>query len=715
MAPRPQIVITGVGAAASLGLSAEEVWRGVVEGRSGIGPMPDLEQRPDPDKGGGQAPDLPAEHCPDFPRAARYLRLVVEEATASAGLPTRDRRPPRVPDAAPLPAGRVGAAFGTTLHGMRAGGDFLRSGDPRRLRKFLAGDVLEDALRGLGVGGPVVTTCSACASGLGAVALAATLLRTGEADVMLAGGYDTVSEYAYAGFDSLRLVARGPIRPFTRERDGMKVAEGYGVVVLERLEDALRRGAPVLARLAGFGETSDAFHLTQPDLRGRGAAEAIRIALAAAGLDPGDIGMIAAHGTATPDNDAAEYAALAGVFGPVLPDVPVTAFKSHLGHTLGGAGAVELVLSVLALREGLVPPVAQTDPPDPEFVGLGLVRGPRAAERSVGATLNLSLGFGGSNACAVLTRTPTSEPGAIAREEEVVLTGVGVVLPGVSGSDLTPLRSARLAPGRVPEEQYAHLIEARRTRRMSDYARLTLAAAGAACRDAGLEPGSGALARCSAILGTTQGATNFCEQYYGQIVREGLDGANPVLFAEGVPNAAAAHLSMMLGLRGGCQTIIGSRTAGLSGLALATLRIREGLWERALVGASEEFSTVVNRAYAACATEGGADAISAAAGAVTVVLESRAAAAARGARVLSRIGRLAWNSEPEPGASARVLRRLGNPGRVLSTVGDSGPDLFSVAPLAALALELFEWTADRFALVGTDSGGSAVGVEVFVG
>ncbi len=714
MAPRPQIVITGIGAAACLGLSAAEVWRGVVEGRSGIGPMPDLEQRPDPDKGGGQAPDLPAEHCPDFPRAARYLRLVVEEAMASAGLPMRDRRPPRVPDGASLPADRVGAAFGTTLHGMRAGGEFLRRGDPRRLRAFLAGSVLDDALGGLGVVGPVVTTCSACASGLGAVALAATLLRTGEADLMLAGGYDTVSEYAYAGFDSLRLVARGPIRPFARERDGMKVAEGYGVLVLERLEDAVRRGAPVLARLAGVGETSDAFHLTQPEPKGRGATEAIRIALAAAGLEPGDIGMIAAHGTATPDNDAAEYAALAGAFGPLLPDVPVTAFKSHLGHTLGGAGAVELVLSVVALREGLVPPVAQADPPDPAFVGLGLVRGPRAAERSVGATLNLSLGFGGSNACAVLTGTRTAEAGATAREEEVVLTGVGVVLPGVTcPADLTRLRGAGLVPGRVPEVQYAHLVEARRTRRMSDYARLTLAAAGAACRNAGLEPASEALARCSAILGTTQGATNFCEQYYGQIVREGLGGANPVLFAEGVPNAAAAHLSMMLGLRGGCQTIIGSRTAGLSALALATLRIREGLWERALVGASEEFSTVVNRAYAACAIQGGTYAISAAAGAVTVVLESGAAAAARGARVLGRIGRMAWNSEPEPGASARVLHRLGSPERVAATIG--GPELFSVAPLAALALELLEWSADRFALVGTDFGGSAVGVEVLAG
>ncbi len=700
-----QIVITGIGAVASLGLSADEIWRAVVEGRSGLGPMPALEQRPSLDKGGGQATDLPDGFDPRLPRAARYLRFAAMQALASAG-------------GQHVPRERVGAAIGTTLHGMRAGGEFLRTGDARRLRDFLGASVLADALHALGVGGPALTTCSACASGLGAVALGATLLRAGEADLVIAGGYDAVSEYAYAGFDSLGVVASGPVRPFGADREGMKVAEGYGILVLERLEDARRRGAEALAHLAGLGETSDSFHLTQPDPKGVGAAEAVRVALDAGHTDPREIAMISAHATGTRDNDGAEYTALTTAFGSILPDVPVTAFKSHLGHTLGGAGAVELVLSVMALREGRVPPVAGAETLDRAFVGLSLVRG-RALERPIGATLNLSLGFGGSNACAVLKRAPAGEPeAATGHEEDVVLTGLGVVLPGAMGpEDLARLADtgSSPAPGGIAEDRYAHLVSARRTRRMSEYARLTLAAAGAVCRDAGLEPGSEALAECSAILGTTQGSTNFCEQYYGQIVREGLAAANPVLFAEGVPNAAAAHLSMMLGLRGGCQTIIGSRTAGLSALALGALRIRVGAWSRVIVGAAEEFSLVVNRAYAACGIGHSPDGITAAAGAVTAVLESRRAAEERGARVLGRVGRVAWCSDPASHARAHVLERLGDPGRVLTSLGDSGPELFSVAPLAALALALAKGTRDRFALVGSEFRGAAVGVEVLPG
>src|SRR5690606_34977483 len=160
-------------------------------------------------------------------------------------------------------------------HGMRAGGRFLRTGDPTPLSDFLAGDVLQRAVGDRPLEGDALTTCSACSSSLGAVALAVTLLETGQLDLVVAGGYDTVSEYAYGGFNSLRLVAEGPLRPFAKNRQGMKLGEGYGLVVLERADAAARRGAKPLAQVLGFGESADAHHLTQPHPQGEGAAAAM--------------------------------------------------------------------------------------------------------------------------------------------------------------------------------------------------------------------------------------------------------------------------------------------------------------------------------------------------------------------------------------------------------------------------------------------------------
>ena len=183
------------------------------------------------------------------------------------------------------------------------------------------------------------TNCSACSSSLGSIALGVSLLRSGQLDLLVAGGYDTISEYVYAGFNSLRLVAAlSALRPFTKDRQGMKLAEGYGIVILERADDAARAAISPLATILGYGESADAHHLTQPHPQGEGAARAISAALTSAGLTPAQIDLIAAHATGTPDNDAGEYAALSRVFGAGLARVPVVAFKSHLGHTLGGGG-----------------------------------------------------------------------------------------------------------------------------------------------------------------------------------------------------------------------------------------------------------------------------------------------------------------------------------------------------------------------------------------
>jgi 3-oxoacyl-[acyl-carrier-protein] synthase II len=652
------IVITGAEMVTSLGASRETTWRAVARGECGMRELTALESPLPEGKLGGQAVDLPAEFESQLPREVRYLKWTINRALAEAA----------VLDSRPYEPHRCGLMLGTTLHGMRQAGTYLRTGDYTPLQQFLAGNTLASAAGDFGISGFAATTCSACSSSLGSVALGATLLQSGELDLVICGGYDTISEYAYGGFNSLRLVAPGPLRPFAKDRQGMKLGEGYGIVILERASDANRRSATILAQLLGWGESADAHHLTQPHPQGEGAARAMTMALHSANLNPTDIGLIAAHATGTHDNDAAEYAALLRVFGADLPRVPVVGFKSHLGHTLGGAGAVEMILAMTAMREQLVPPTANLAAGDIEFPDLQLNTG-QAKPASIRATLSTSLGFGGANTSVILGPPPVAPQSSAAihiaprGDREVFITGVGVIVPGAIGNDQFLKRLTDDSPdawhrdtGAVPEEQFLHLLNARRVRRMSDQVKLTLAATALACKDAGIDDIPAFADECGAILGSSHGSANYSVAYYSEIITQGLIGANPMLFAEGVPNACSAHLSLMLGVKGACQTIIGTRTSGLDALRLASMRIAQGQWDRAIVGAAEEYSDIINQSYRACGqyvgVDGGAPFSSVngfvtGASAVTWILESRAAMEARGGRPHGRV---------LGGASSRLLK-----------------------------------------------------------
>ncbi len=672
-----QVVITGAGLLCSLGLSPQATWEAVLAGKCGMGPMGAMEQALAAGKDGGQALDLPDSFAPQLPREARYLRRAIGDALADACITTP----------LPYPARRCACMVGTTLHGMRAAGRFMRGGDFGELRNFLAGDTLRMAIEGYGIGGMTATTCSACSSSLGSVALGVTLLQTKQADLVIAGGYDTISEYVYGGFGSLRLVAEGPLRPFAKDRQGMKLAEGYGIVVLERADDARRRGVRALAAIAGWGESADSHHLTQPHPQGDGAARAIRQAVTRAGLSAHEIDLVAAHATGTPDNDLSEHAALASVFGQRLPEIPVVAFKSHLGHTLGGAGAVELILSAMALRDQVVPVCANVRKEEVEFANLKLSTG-EVHKAAIRHTLNTSLGFGGSNACVVLGPEGESAKRVHPKSgQEVLITGIGVVLPKIVGNEALVARLNDLESpawerdaGAVAEESLEGLLSARRVRRMSDYVKLTLAAATLACRDARIEDMAAFAQECGAVLGTMHGSSNYSNAYYSQIVKEGLGAANPMLFAEAVPNGGAAQLSLMLGLKGACQAVIGTRTAGLDALALAAARISSGEWDRAIVGAGEEYCSVVNEAYRHCglaaAGAGGVPfgnerGFTIGAGAVLLVLESREQMQRRGGRARGRIDATAGAASAQRSgaieAAAQVLEELGEVGHVMSS------------------------------------------------
>lgn len=685
------IVISGAGMITCLGLDRRATWEAVRAGTCGMTQLSALEQQLPEGYLGGQAPELPEDESPGAPREVRYLRRAMIDALRDAGLNPRSL---------PVPAHRAGIMLGTTLHGMRAGGEYLRSGSYAPLGKFLSASVVRSAGKDLGLEGFAATTCSACSSALGAIALGVTLLREGKLDLIIAGGYDPISEYVYAGFNSLRLVTQGPLRPFARDRQGMKLAEGYAIVVLERASDAASRGAKVMATVLGFGESADAHHLTQPHPQGDGAARAVRGALQDARVSPADIDLIVAHATGTPDNDAGEFAALSGVFGDELPRVPVVGFKSHLGHTLGGAGAVELILAATAMNESTVPPCANVKQSDTDFVGLNLAAG-EARPAKIRATLSTSLGFGGANTAMVLGPPPPVRPTAsFARPKarEVFVTGVGVILPGAIGNEAfiellrSPAKGVTGDSGPIGDDAIGHLINARRVRRMSSYVKYTLAAAGLAFADAGITDIPAFCSSSAAVLGTTHGSTGFSSDYYGQIVREGINAANPLLFAEGVPNAAAAHLSLMMSVKGACQTIIGSRTSGLDALRLAATRISLGTWDRALVGAGEEYSDIISGIYRQCgggseaSAEAGA-ALSVGCGAVMLILESRESVEARGGKIRGRV-EAAASAAPnsiDPDAAKRVIEELGAMDELIRSESELAIDRMDARPFRQIA------------------------------
>jgi 3-oxoacyl-[acyl-carrier-protein] synthase II len=387
--PARAAVITGCGVVSPFGVGVPAFWEGLVAGRSAVGPIGGF---PADDLVPRAAAEVRAAVPPDPDRAGVFALRAASEAVADAGL-------------AGMPRTRIGVALGTTLGGMgvferwdaaRAGGGAPPAG-LERVPYFAPAARLA---RAFGCRGPVATTQLACASGTHALALAADWVRSGQADLVLAGGTDLLCRFVVAGFNSLRATAEA-CRPFDRDRRGLVLGEGAAVVIVEEAAHAAGRRARVRARLLGAGAAGDAVHMTAPDRSGDGAARAIAAALADARLAPGDVEFVSAHGTGTVYNDAMEAAALGRVFG--RGRVAVNSIKGAVGHTLGAAGALEAVAAVLTLETGIIPPTAGLEQVDPACSGLDLVRG-SARQRPVAVAVSTSSGFAGTNAVLVLGR-----------------------------------------------------------------------------------------------------------------------------------------------------------------------------------------------------------------------------------------------------------------------------------------------------------------------
>jgi 3-oxoacyl-[acyl-carrier-protein] synthase II len=410
---RRRVVVTGLGLVTPVGVGVEESWSALVSGRSGIGPITQFDASTFPSRIAGEVKGFDPEQFMDRKEVRRNDRFI-QLALAAADMAMKDSGL----DMAKEDAERAGAIVGSGLGGLASIEDwhkvFLDKG-VKKIGPFFVPSLIVNLAPGqitlrYGLKGPSFSTVSACATGNHSIGDAMMYIERGIVDVMVAGGAEaTITPLGVGGFCAARALSERndapekASRPFDKGRDGFVPGEGAGILVLEEYEHARKRGARIYAELAGYGASSDAYHITSPAPEGEGGQRAMRMALADAGLPPEAVGYVNAHGTSTPAGDVAEAQAINRVFGEhARKGLMVSSTKSMIGHLLGGAGGAEAVVTVLSIARGVLHPTINVDDQDPECA-LDVVPN-QAREVRVDAALTNSFGFGGTNAVLLFKR-----------------------------------------------------------------------------------------------------------------------------------------------------------------------------------------------------------------------------------------------------------------------------------------------------------------------
>jgi 3-oxoacyl-[acyl-carrier-protein] synthase II len=407
-----RIVITGMGTINPLGHNVSETWKNVTKGVSGVGPITLFDHTPlqvhiaCEVKGFVPEEYMEAREARRRDRFEQLSTVAVMEALESSGLEITETN-----------SGRTGVIVSSAIGGLKSLQDAIITNyteGPRRVSPFLIPMLMANGASGLaaidhGIKGPCFSVASACASGADGIGMAWMMLRAGVLDACLAGASEsTVTSLGVAAFDRVGATSRRnddysmTPQPFDKNRDGLVMGEGAAVLMLETESYAKARGANILAELAGYGSTADAFHVTAPHETGAGGAAAILKALETAGATPEDVGYISAHGTATELNDLSETKAIKAAFGEQAYKTPISSTKSMTGHMMGATGALEAIFCVQVVREGILPPTIHYETPDPEC-DLDYIPN-QAREKKVDLTISNAFGFGGHNAVLAVRR-----------------------------------------------------------------------------------------------------------------------------------------------------------------------------------------------------------------------------------------------------------------------------------------------------------------------
>jgi 3-oxoacyl-[acyl-carrier-protein] synthase II len=407
-----KVVVTGVGPIASIGKDKDTFWKSLIEGKSGVSRIERFDPTDFASQIAGEIKDFDAEVYIEKKEARRMDRFC-QFAVAASQLAVQDADI----DFTKINLDRAGVFLGTGIGGIETLEEqhkVLLNKSPKRVSPFFIPMMIANIGAGnismiFGLKGPNLTIVTACASSTNSIGEAFKIIQRGDADVILAGGAEApITPMAVAGFCSMKALStrndepEKASRPFDKCRDGFVIGEGAGMVVLEALEHAQKRGAKIYCEVVGYGTTADAYHLTQPAPGGEGAAKSMAMAIHDAGIKPEDINYINAHGTSTPYNDKFETMAIKSVFGDYAYKLPISSTKSMLGHLLGASGAIEFVATALAVKTGIVPPTINLDEPDPEcdldYVPI------KQRSLKLNYAMSNSFGFGGHNATIIVKK-----------------------------------------------------------------------------------------------------------------------------------------------------------------------------------------------------------------------------------------------------------------------------------------------------------------------
>lgn len=394
-----RIVITGLGIISSIGIGWREFWNSLLKGKSGISPVTSFDTSNYFTHNGGEIKDfkpeefIPAERIP-------YLSRASQLAIAAARLAVEDAR------LAESSLSSAGICIGLTSGAIQV---IEHINDKLICNERISKDLIcqlpvhsPSAMiaREFNIKGPNMTFSTACAAGNYSIGYGLDIIRSGISNIVLTGASDPFSRISFTGFNQFKAVAPEKCQPFDRNRKGMMVAEGAGIMVLESLESALHRGAMIYAEILGYGLSCDAYHMTSSSVEG--IINCMRRAIRESGITPDDVDYISAHGTGTLTNDKNECAAIKEVFGPRYKEIPVSSIKSMIGHTMGAASALEAIACALTVKNNIIPPTINYEIPDPEC-DIDCVPN-IAREQTVNIALNNSLAFGGNNACLVIKK-----------------------------------------------------------------------------------------------------------------------------------------------------------------------------------------------------------------------------------------------------------------------------------------------------------------------
>lgn len=397
-----RVVITGLGAVCAIGKNKEEYWKNLIEGKCGINKIALFDTKEHRTQTGAQVKNFHPEKYISSKKLKRMSRtdrmgiIAAQEAIGDSEI-----------DLEKESKEKIGVLLGAGAGGMFEAEEYHRAlltKEPKKARPSLLIShppcVTTDYIaKEFGLRGPRSTIVTACSSSATSIGYAADLVKDGKATIMITGGSDALCQLTYSGFNSMRVVDKDRCRPFDKNRTGLSLGESAGILILEELEHAKNRGAKIYCEFLGYGLSGDAYHMTTPHPKGKGAIRAIREALRDAGVKPEDVNYINAHGTATPFNDETETRAIKEVFKERAYQIPVSSTKSMVGHCLGAAGGIEAVAVSLAIRNNMIPPTTNYETNDPQC-DLDYVPG-KARKKEINIALSNSFAFGGNNTVLV--------------------------------------------------------------------------------------------------------------------------------------------------------------------------------------------------------------------------------------------------------------------------------------------------------------------------